>query len=143
MREAVIVSYARTGLAKSGRGGFNITAPMTIAAHAIKHAVERAGVDKDYVEDCYLGNCAHGARNIGREAALLAGMPKTTAGVSINRFCSSGLQAIAMAANHIRGDGADCVVAGGVESISIPGNGVSKESMDPHLLDIAPAIYMA
>ena len=61
MREAVIVSYARTGLAKSGRGGFNITPPMSMAAHAIKHAVERAGVDKDYVEDCYLGNCAHGA----------------------------------------------------------------------------------
>ena len=59
MREAVIVSYARTGLAKSGRGGFNITPPMSMAAHAIKHAVERAGVDKDYVEDCYLGNCAH------------------------------------------------------------------------------------
>ena len=72
MREAVIVSYARTGLAKSGRGGFNITPPMSMAAHAIKHAVERAGVDKDYVEDCYLGNCAHGSRNIGREAALQA-----------------------------------------------------------------------
>src|SRR5216683_1281157 len=78
MREAVIVSYARTGLAKSGRGGFNITPPMSIAAHAIKHAVERAGVDKEYVEDCYLGNCAHGAPNIGRQAALLVGMPKST-----------------------------------------------------------------
>src|SRR5690348_832987 len=88
MREAVVVSYARTGLAKSMRGGFNITPPMTMAAHAIHHAVERAGVDKEYVEDCYLGNCAHGSRNIGREAALLAGMPKTTAGVSVNRFCS-------------------------------------------------------
>ena len=99
MREAVIVSYARTGLAKSGRGGFNITPPMSLAAHAIKHAVERAGVDKDYVEDCYLGNCAHGAPNIGRQAALLAGLPKSTAGVSVNRFCSSGLQTIAMAAN--------------------------------------------
>jgi acetyl-CoA C-acetyltransferase len=102
MREAVIVSYARTGLAKSGRGGFNITPPMSMAAHAIKHAVARAGVDKDYVEDCYLGNCAHGAPNIGRQAALLAGMPKSTAGVSVNRFCSSGLQTIAMAANSIR-----------------------------------------
>ncbi|MEI7932983.1 MAG: acetyl-CoA C-acyltransferase [Alphaproteobacteria bacterium] len=143
MRETVIVSYARTGLAKAGRGGFNITAPMTMAAHAIKHAVARSGVEADFVEDSYMGNCAHGAPNIGRQAALLAGLPKTTAGVSINRFCSSGLQAIAMAANHVRADNADCVVAGGVESISIPGNGVSKESMDPHLLDIAPAIYMA
>src|ERR1700691_5992092 len=108
MREAVIVSYARTGLAKSGRGGFNITPPMTMAAHAIKHAVKKSGVEADFVEDCYLGNHAHGAANIGRQAALLAGMPVTTAGVSINRFCSSGLQSIAMAANHIRGDNADC-----------------------------------
>src|SRR5690242_6879941 len=143
MREAVVVSYARTGLAKSARGGFNITPPMTIAAHAIKHAVERAGVDKDYVEDCYLGNCAHGSRNIGREAALLAGMPKTTAGVSVNRFCSSGLQTIAMAANSIRSDGADCIVAGGVESISMPALGNPKEALDPDLLKNAPDIYMA
>jgi acetyl-CoA C-acetyltransferase len=137
------VSYARTGLAKSGRGGFNITPPMTMAAHAIKHAVERAGVDKDYVEDCYLGNCAHGGRNIGREAALLAGMPKTTAGVSVNRFCSSGLQTIAMAANHIRADGAECIVAGGVESISVPTPVMPKEALDNELLTYAPAIYMA
>ena len=134
MREAVIVSYARTGLAKSGRGGFNITPPMSMAAHAIKHAVERAGVEKEYVEDCYLGNCAHGAPNIGRQAALLAGMPKSTAGVSVNRFCSSGLQTIAMAANSIRSDGADCIVAGGVESISVAGGGVPKEAVDPALL---------
>src|ERR1700760_3851311 len=143
MREAVVVSYARTGLAKSGRGGFNITPPMSMAAHAIKHAVERAGVAKDYVEDCYLGNCAHGARNIGREAAPLAGMPKTTAGVSVNRFCSSGLQTIAMAANSIRADGADCIVAGGVESISAPVGGIPKEAQDAELLKYAPDIYMA
>src|SRR6201987_5449086 len=143
MREAVIVSYARTGLAKSGRGGFNITPPMSLAAHAIKHAVDRAGVAKDYVEDCYLGNCAHLSSNIGREAALLAGMPKTTAGVSVNRFCSSGLQTIAMAANHIRAGGADCLVAGGVESISVPGGGVPKEARDAELLKLAPDIYMA
>src|SRR6201995_5015807 len=143
MREAVVVSYARTGLAKSGRGGFNIPPPMSMAAHAIKHAVQRAGVDKDYVEDCYLGNCAHGSRNIGRESALLAGMPKTTAGVSVNRFCSSGLQTIAMAANSIRSDGADCIVAGGVESISVPALGNPKEALDPDLLKNAPDIYMA
>jgi acetyl-CoA C-acetyltransferase len=142
MREAVIVSYARTGLAKSHRGGFNMTPPMTMAAHAIKHAVKRSGLESDYVEDCYLGNCAHGSRNIGREAALLAGMPKSTAGVSVNRFCSSGLQTIAMAANHIRSDGADCIVAGGVESISIRGGGVPKEAQDTELLKYAPDIYM-
>ena len=143
MREAVIVSYARTGLAKSGRGGFNITPPMSMAAHAIKHAVAKSGVEADFVEDCFLGNNAHAAPNIARLAALLAGMPKTTAGVSVNRFCSSGLQTIAMAANHIRGDGADCVVAGGVESISIPGGGVPKESVDPELFKHAPDIFMA
>jgi acetyl-CoA C-acetyltransferase len=143
MREAVIVSYARTGLAKSARGGFNITPPMSLAAHAIKHAVERSGVEKDFVEDCYLGNNAHLAPNIGRQAALLAGLPVTTAGVSVNRFCSSGLQTIAMAANHIRGDGADCVVAGGVESISIPGGGTPRESVDPDLLKVAPDLFMA
>ena len=143
MREAVIVSYARTGLAKAGRGGFNITPPMTMAAHSIQHAVERAGVEKDFVEDCYLGNNSHGAANIGRQAALLAGLPVTTAGVTVNRFCSSGLQTIAMAANSIRGDGADCVVAGGVESISIPGGGIPNPALDPELVDIAPAIYMA
>lgn len=143
MREAVIVSYARTGLAKSGRGGFNITPPMTMAAHAIKHAVERSGVEADFVEDCYMGNNAHGAANIGRQAALLAGMPVTTGGVSVNRFCSSGLQTIAMAANHIRGDGAECVVAGGVESISIPGGGMPREAIDPDLIKASPAIFMA
>ncbi len=144
MREAVIVSYARTGLAKAGRGGFNITPPMTLAAHAIKHAVAKSGVDPADIEDCYLGNNAHGAANIGRLAALLAGMPVTTAGVTINRFCSSGLQAIAMAANYVRADGGDVVVAGGVESISIPGGGAGGAAAnDPHLLDIAPAIYMA
>jgi acetyl-CoA C-acetyltransferase len=143
MREAVIVSYARTGLAKSGRGGFNITAPMSMAAHAVKHAVERAGVDKAYVEDCYLGNCAHGAPNIGRQAALLAGLPKSTGGVSVNRFCSSGLQTIAMAANSIRSDGSDCIVAGGVESISVPGGPLPKEVVDPELLKTAPDIFMA
>ena len=143
MREAVIVSYARTGLAKSGRGGFNITPPMSMAAHAIKHAVERSGVEADFVEDCYMGNNAHGAANIGRQAALLAGMPVTTAGVTVNRFCSSGLQTIAMAANHIRGDGADCVVAGGVESISIPGGGMPREAIDPDLIKASPDIFMA
>jgi acetyl-CoA C-acetyltransferase len=144
MREAVIVSYARTGLAKAGRGGFNITPPMTLAAHAIKHAVAKSGVDPADIEDCYLGNNAHGAANIGRLAALLAGLPVTTAGVTINRFCSSGLQAIAMAANYVRADGGDVVVAGGVESISIPGGGAGGAAAnDPHLLDIAPAIYMA
>ncbi len=143
MREAVIVSYARTGLAKSMRGGFNITPPMSMAAHAIEHAVARAGVDGAAVEDCFLGNNMHGAPNIGRQAALLAGLPVTTGGVTVNRFCSSGLQTIAMAAHHVISDGADCVVAGGVESISMPPSPFPREAVDPKLIDIAPAIFMA
>jgi acetyl-CoA C-acetyltransferase len=144
MREAVIVSYARTGLAKAGRGGFNVTPPMSMAAHAIKHAVAKSGVDPADIEDVYLGNNAHGAANIGRLAALLAGMPVTTGGVTINRFCSAGLQALAMAANYVRADGGDVVVAGGVESISIPGGGMGGAgTVDPELLNIAPAIFMA
>src|SRR5471032_581837 len=129
-REAVIVSYARTGLAKSGRGGFNITPTMSMAAHAVKHAADRAGIDKALIEDCYMGNCAHGAGNIGRQAALLAGLPISTAGATINRFCSSGLNSIALAANAIRGDNAECMVAGGVESISIPNPGAGQNNVD-------------
>jgi acetyl-CoA C-acetyltransferase len=113
-----------------------------MAAHAVKHAVERAGVPKDFVEDCYMGNCAHGAGNIGRQAALLAGLPVTTGGVSINRFCSSGLQSIAMAANSIRGDQSQCIVAGGVESISIPNPGAGPNNVDPKLTQEYPAIFM-
>ncbi|HXC53896.1 MAG TPA: acetyl-CoA C-acyltransferase [Rhizomicrobium sp.] len=141
-REAVIVSYARTGLAKSARGGFNITPTMSMAAHAIRHAVDRAGIEKDLVEDSYMGNCAHGAGNIGRQAALLAGLPVTTGGVSINRFCSSGLQSIAMAANSIRGDQSQCIVAGGVESISIPNPGAGPNNVDKKLVEEYPAIFM-
>src|SRR5476649_1540969 len=142
MREAVVVSYARTGLAKSGRGGFNITPTVTMAAHAVKHAVERAGVEKEAVEDCFMGNVAHGAQNLGRNAALLAGLPITTGGVTINRFCSSGLQSIAMAARYVMDDGANCVVAGGVESISFPGGGGARENNDPRLTQLYPDIHM-
>jgi acetyl-CoA C-acetyltransferase len=142
MREAVIVSYARTGLAKAGRGGFNITPPMTMAAHAIKHAVAKSGVDPDFVDDSLMGNVAHGSPNIGRNAALLAGLPKSVGGATINRFCSSGMQAIAMAADHIRGNGADCVVAGGVESISLQGQRAPEGTIDNDILKIAPAIFM-
>jgi len=143
MREAVVVSYARTGLAKSMRGGFNITPPMTMAAHALSHAVERAGVEKEAVEDVYLGNIAHGGGNLGRLASLLAGLPITTSGVTINRFCSSGTQSIAMAANAIRNDFVDVLAAGGVESLSLRGPKEDAGAADPRLEEIAPAIYMA
>ena len=142
MREAVIVSYARTGLAKSGRGGFNITPTVSMAAHAVKHAVAKAGVEPEAVEDVFMGNVAHGAGNIGRQAGLLAGLPITTSGVTINRFCSSGLQTIAMAARYVKEDGAECVVAGGVESISWPGGGGPRENNDPKLTEMYPDIFM-
>src|SRR5580692_4753838 len=142
MREAVVVSYARTGLAKAARGGFNITPTVSMAAHAVKHAVAKSGIEKEAVEDCFMGNVAHGAQNLGRNAALLAGLPITTGGVTINRFCSSGLQSIAMAARYVKDDGADCVVAGGVESISFPPAGGGSGNNDPHLTEMYPAIFM-
>ncbi|MEY2398132.1 MAG: acetyl-CoA C-acetyltransferase [Actinomycetota bacterium] len=141
MREAVIVSYARTGLAKSHRGGFNNTPAMSMAAHAIKHAVAKSGVEPEAVEDVYLGNGAHGAGNLARLAGLLAGLPVTTAGATVQRHCSSGLNAIALAANYIKQDGADVVVAGGVESISTPGGNIG--GLDPKLIEEYPAIFMA
>ena len=141
-REAVIVSYARTGLAKSGRGGFNITPTVTMAAHAIRHAVERAKVDKAAVEDVVLGNVAHGAGNLGRQAALLAGLPVTTSASTVNRFCSSGLNTIATAANVIRSDGVDVAIGAGVESISFPGGAGPRENNDPKLTEMYPAIFM-
>src|SRR5215218_4927134 len=139
MREAVVVSYARTGLAKAARGGFNMTPAMSMAAHAISCAVEKSGV-----EDVYLGNGAHGAGNLARLAGLLAGLPATTAGATVQRHCSSGLNAIALAANYIKEDGADVVVGGGVESISMPNPGFGgPANMDPKLEEMYPAIYMA
>ena len=144
MREAVFVSYARTGMAKATRGGFNMTPAMSMAAHAIKHAVDKSGVEPEAVEDVALGNGAHGAGNLGRLAGLLGGLPVTTGGNTIQRHCSSGLNAIAVAANSIKMDGADGVVAGGVESISMPNPGMGgSANMDPALQEQYPAIYMA
>ncbi len=142
MREAVIVSYARTGLAKAARGGFNMTPTMSMAAHAVKHAVARAKVEGGEVEDVFMGAVAHGGGNVARLAGLLAGLPVSTAGVTVNRFCSSGLQTIAMAANYIKNDGAEIVVAGGVESISIPNPGMGPNNVDPALTEQYPAIFM-
>ncbi len=144
MREAVFVSYARTGLAKAGRGGFNMTPAMTMAAHAIKSAVEKSGIEPGAVEDVALGNGAHGAGNLGRLAGLLAGLPVTAGGNTIQRHCSSGLNSIAVAANHIKLDGVDVAVAGGVESITMPSPGMGgSANMDPALEAMCPAVYMA
>ena len=121
MTDAVIVSTARTPLAKSWKGAFNMTHGATLGGHAIEHAVKRAGIDPAEVDDVLMG-CANpeGATgwNIARQAALRAGMPDSVAGATVNRFCSSGLQTIAMAAQRIIAGEGDVFVAGGVESIS-------------------------
>ncbi len=131
MKEAVIVSTARTPLAKSYRGSFNDTNAPTLAGYAVGEAVKRAGVDPEEVDDCIMG-CAmqQGSQsmNIGRQAALSAGLPVTVAGMSIDRQCSSGMMAIATAAKQIVIDGQDIVVGGGIESISI----VQNEHMNTH-----------
>ena len=129
MTDAVIVSTARTGLTKSWKGGFNMTHGATLGAHAIKHAVERAKVEPKEVEDVILG-CAYpeGATggNIARQAALRAGFPVTVSGTTVNRFCSSGLQTIAMAAHRVIVDQVPVMVAGGVESISCVQNDINR-----------------
>ena len=121
MKQAVIVSTARTGLAKSYRGAFNETHGATMAGHAIEHAVKRAKLDPALIEDAFIG-CGYpegwtGA-NIARQSVIRAGLPVTVAAATVNRFCSSGLQAISMAANAITQNGAPAAIAGGVESIS-------------------------
>jgi acetyl-CoA C-acetyltransferase len=145
MAEAVIVSTARTGLAKSWKGAFNMTYGATLAAHAITHAVERAGIDPAEVEDVILGTATPEGTtggNIARVAALRAGLPVTTGGVTINRFCSSGLQAIAMAAQRIIVDQVPVMVAGGVESISCVQNEANRHMrVDPAMLERKPEIY--
>ncbi|BBK31302.1 acetyl-CoA C-acetyltransferase [Stella humosa] len=121
-REAVIVSTARTPIGKAFRGAFNKTHGTEMSGHVVRHAVERAGVDPAEVEDVVLGcGFPEGATgfNIARNAAIRAGLPVTTSGMTVNRFCSSGLQAIAMAAQRVIVDGAPVMVGGGVESISL------------------------
>jgi acetyl-CoA C-acetyltransferase len=122
MREAVIVSTARTPIGRAYRGGFNLTHGATLAGHAVHHAVARAKVDPAEVEDCIIG-CAmpEGATggNIARQAAIRAGLPATTSGMTVNRFCSSGMQTIAIAAQRVVMEHVPIAVAGGVESISL------------------------
>jgi acetyl-CoA C-acetyltransferase len=145
MTDAVIVSTARTGLAKSWKGAFNMTYGPTLAAHAIEHAVKRAGIDPGEVEDVILGAAmleGTTGSNVARVAALRAGLPIGVGGVSINRFCSSGLNAIAMAAHRIIVDGAPVMIGGGVESISCVQNETNKHMRaDPAMQQIKPEIY--
>ena len=146
MREAVIVSTARTPLTKAHRGEFNITPGPTLAAFAVRAAVERSGIDPAMIEDAILG-CGYPegttGRNVARQAVIRAGLPITIAGTTVNRFCASGLQAIAMAAGRIVAEGVPAMIAGGVESIShIRSRDSGDSGMDPWMLEHKPDLYM-
>ncbi len=133
MREAVIVSTARTPIGKAYRGGFNNTASPTLGGHAVAAAVERAGIEGDRVDDCIIGSAMpQGTQslNLGRNVALRGRLPVSVAGMTIDRQCSSGLMAVATAAKQILHDGMEVVVGGGVESISL----VQNEHMNMHRL---------
>lgn len=144
MKQAVIVSAARTGLAKSFRGSFNMTHGASMGGHAVEAAVARAGLDGGEIEDCVIG-CGlpegETGGNIGRQIAIRAGLPVTASGMTVNRFCSSGLQSIALAAQSITEGGSGPMVAGGVESISMVQSKM-RPAADPWILEHKPAIYM-
>jgi acetyl-CoA acetyltransferase family protein len=147
MTDAVIVSTARTPIGRAFRGAFNITHGGELASHVIRHAIARGKVDPGEVEDVVMGcGFPEGGTggNIARVAAIHAGVPVTAAAMTVNRFCSSGLQAIAIAANAIRNDGVPIAVAGGLESISLVApNMNSKFYKDPWVEANKPAVYMA
>jgi len=145
MTSAVIVSTARTPLAKSWKGSFNMTYGPTLGAHAVAHAVQRAGIDGAHVEDVIMGlSLPEGTTggNVARLIATRAGLPVTTAGMTINRFCSSGLQAIALASQRIIAGENEVLVAGGLESISCVQLEVNQHmAHDPELTKMKPEIY--
>ena len=147
MREAVIVSTARTPMTKAHRGEFNITPGPTLASFAVRAAVERAGIDPELIEDAILG-CGYPegitGRNVARQTVIRAGLPLSIAGATVNRFCASGLQAISIAAGHIVNDGAPAMIAGGVESISgIRTREDGASGLDPWIVEHKPALYLA
>lgn len=145
MREVVIVDSVRTGLAKSFRGKFNQTRPDDMAAHCVNALLTRNGIDPATVEDCIVGAGSNeGAQgyNIGRNVAVLSQLGTGTAGMTLNRFCSSGLQAIAIAANQIASGCSDIIVAGGVESISLTMKSVNTDNLiNPLLKEQVPGLY--
>jgi acetyl-CoA C-acetyltransferase len=145
MRRAVVVSYARTGLAKSGRGGFNITHGAALAGHSIKHAAARAKLEPDAAEDLVLG-CgspeANTGHNVARLAAVWAGLDFKVAAATINRFCSSGLQSTAQVASYIINEGANVGISGGVESISGTRLANTKPVFEERLLKDHPEMWM-
>jgi acetyl-CoA C-acetyltransferase len=144
MREAVIVATARTPIGKAYRGAFNNLPAPSLAAHAIRAAVSRAGVDLAEIQDCILGAALPQGhqQTIGRTAALRAGLPVSVAGMTIDRQCASGLMAIATAAKQIIVDGMDVIVAGGVESISLVQTPELRVMQDPALVAMHGDVYM-
>ncbi|KUJ81300.1 acetyl-CoA C-acyltransferase [Ruegeria profundi] len=144
MKQAVIVSTARTGLAKSYRGAFNETHGATMAGHAIEHAVKRAGVNPDLLEDAFIG-CGYPegwtGSNIARQSVVRAGLPVTVAATTINRFCSSGLQAVAMASHAIVQEGVPAAIAGGVESISQMPPSRPPQAQESWIVENKPELY--
>lgn len=148
MREAVIVSTARTPIGKAYRGAFNNTEAPTLGGHAIQHAVERAGIDPAEVDDVVMG-CAMPqgtqGKNVARQALLAAGLPVSVAGITVDRQCSSGMMAIGMAAKAILADGVDIMVGGGFESISLVQNEHMNvyRGIDPRVVALHEHTYMA
>ncbi len=146
MPEAVIVSTARTPIGRAFRGAFNLTHGATLGGHVIRHAVERAGIEPAEIEDVIMGcGFPEGAtgHNIARQAAIKAGLPVTTSAMTLNRFCSSGLQAISIAAQRVMVDGAPVAVGGGLESISLIQNNTNLHHYkDEWLLAHKPEVYL-
>ncbi|MAT88521.1 MAG: acetyl-CoA C-acyltransferase [Aestuariivita sp.] len=146
MRSAVIVSTARTPIGKAYRGSFNATTPQALTAHAVTHAVERAGIETDRISDCIIGSAlqqGHQGSNIARQVAVFAGLPVSVAGMSLDRQCASGMMAIATAAKQVVMDGIDVAIGGGVESISMVQTPDMRIATDPWLIEHKPEIYMS
>jgi len=147
MKEAVIVSTARTPIGKAYRGAFNNLEVPTLASHAVRAAVARAGIEGAEVDDCIFGAALQqgsGGSNVARQIAIASGLPTSVAGMTMDRQCSSGLMSIATAAKQIIVDGAPIVVAGGVDSISLVQNDKMNlfRAADPTVMELAPAVYM-
>ena len=143
MREAVVAASSRTPLAKSFRGSFNLTRPEDLIAHCIKDVLAKTPqVDPAEIEDVIIGAgypCGAQGMNVARVASILAGLPVSVAGTTVNRFCSSGLQSVAMAAHHIMVEGVDAAIGGGVESITMMGRDTNPH---PVVKEMKPGIYM-
>ena len=147
MREAVIVATARTGLAKSFRGSFNQTRPDDMAAACVRKVMEKTPqLDPAEIEDVVMGTGFHAGPqgfNVGRNVAVMAGLPVTAAGTTVSRFCSSGLNAVAVAAHQVQAEGAEAVIGGGLESITMMQNDFNKKNLfNPWLMDHKRDIYM-